>query len=159
MKHSKVLLACLLSLALSVSVVFTQEGPEHMGDTGEFLEVSYEFALPRIVKSGEYHSVSIEGLDRFGKPGLPVLPYKTAKIMLPFDTEATKVDITCAEKITLPGLYTIEPGQQPVPIGFHGPVEPMRPDEQVYQSSRHFPEKCHAKWSVEHFARVACEDG
>ncbi|MEE9566669.1 MAG: C25 family cysteine peptidase, partial [Desulfobacteria bacterium] len=148
MKHSKVFLACLLALLLSLSVVFIQEGPGYTGETGEFLEVSYEFTPPQLIRSGEYHSVRIEGLDRFGKPGLPVLPYKTAKVLLPFNTEVTKVEVTCAEKITLPGSYTIEPGQQPVPIGFRGPAEPMRPAEHVYQSSRPFPEKWHAKWSV-----------
>jgi hypothetical protein len=135
-------------LALSFSVVFTQAAPKNSGDTGELFEITYDFPSPHVLRSGDYHAVSMEGLDRFGKPGFPVLPYKAVRILLPFDTEVSKVEVTCAEKITLYGSYTIEPGQRPVPIGFRGPVEFTRPAEEVYQSSRPFPEKRHAGWSV-----------
>ena len=75
-----------------------------------FVEVSYEFSEPQITQSGDYHSVNIEGLDRLGKPGLPVLPYKTAKILIPFAEEVSGLEVICAEKIELPGSYMIEPG-------------------------------------------------
>ncbi|MBW2172392.1 MAG: PKD domain-containing protein, partial [Deltaproteobacteria bacterium] len=144
MKRTHAFLVGIVILALSFSVVFTQAAPKKSPNTGEFLEVTYEFPAPQVTKSGEYHSIQMEGLDRFGKPGIPVLPYKTARILIPFDTEVTKIEVTPGEKITLPGSYVIEPGQQPVPIGYDGPAEFTHPIEEVYESSRPFPEKRYA---------------
>ncbi len=140
----------LLKLSVIISVFCL---PFLLGGTkvqaGDFVEVSYDFTRPEITKSGDYHSVNIVGLDRFGKPGLPVLPYRTAKILIPFDSEVSDVEISCAEKVTLPGSYMIEPGEQPVPFSFEGPVEPTPPDELVYQSSTPFPEKTYSDWSLQ----------
>ena len=86
MKRSHACYVLLVVFALSLSVIFAQAAPKNPGNQGEFLEVTYDFPAPQIVQSGEYHVVGMEGLDCFGKPGLPVLPYKTARILLPFDT-------------------------------------------------------------------------
>jgi parallel beta-helix repeat protein len=152
-KHSKLFLVCVLGVVLSTSLALAQDKAKYTEGTGKFIEVMYEFPAPQVTESGDYHSVSIGDLHGFGKPGFPILPYKTAKILVPFDTEVTKVRISCAKKVTLPGSYVIEPGQQPVPLSFDGPVQPTLPDEQVYGSASPFPERTYGKWSL------ACKQG
>ena len=117
------------------------------------VEVTYEFSEPRITRSGEYHRVNIEDLHRFGKPGFPVLPYRTAKLLIPFGDRVTDIEISSAKKTELPGSYMIEPAQQPVPLSFEGPIEPTLPDKEIYESGGPFPEKIHSQWSL------ACKQG
>ena len=141
MKRAHAFYVFLVILALGLSVILAQAAPKGSGNETGCLEITYDFPAPEVIESGEYDTIRMKGLNRFGKPGLPVLPYKTARVLIPFNTEVTRIEVDPGKKVTLAGSHVIEPGQQPVPIGYDGPAEFTQPAEAVYRSSRPFPEK------------------
>lgn len=122
-------------MLLIASGGFTQ-GTEGKSD----IEIEYNFAEPAISKVKEdYSSIRLERLHKFcKKPGLPVLPVKLAKILIPAGREIQQINVTPGKKITLPGEYKIEYGKKPQPIG-HNLPDNTTPDEKVYKSSQPFP--------------------
>ena len=121
------------------------------------LEVTYDFAEPAIDKpvigkidigEQEYDTVSIPGCDMYGAPGEPVLPFKTARILIPYGEEVQDIQVILGKEIYL-GEFYIEPGQEQVPISFTGPVAPTQPDEVIYNSDKAFPEEDYLEVSVQ----------
>jgi len=118
---------------------------------GETIRVTYKFAVPEITQVGEYHSVTIEGLPKLQEPGLPKLPIKGASILIPFGRRAKleELRVTCGNKVRIEGKYVVELGQEPVPIGYTGPVTPTLPSPEVYGSSEPFPGVLMSKASIQ----------
>jgi hypothetical protein len=121
------------------------------------LELAYDFAEPVIGKTvigktvigeQEYDTVSIPGCDMYGAPGEPVLPVKTARILIPYGEEVLDIQVVPGEEIYL-GEFYIEPGQEQVPLSFKGPVAPTQPDKEIYNSDEAFPEESYLKVSVQ----------
>ena len=118
---------------------------------GETIRVTYKFAAPEITQVGEYHSVTIEGLPKLQEPGLPMLPIKTANILVPFGKRAKveELRVICGNKVEIEGEYVVEPGQEPVPLNHTGPVTPTLPSPEVYGSSEPFPGVLRSEVSVQ----------
>jgi len=57
------------------------------------ITMRYDFAAPRIVRAGEYHSVTTEGLPNLEQAGLPRLPIKAARILIPFGQEVSGIEV------------------------------------------------------------------
>jgi hypothetical protein len=121
------------------------------------LELTYDFAESVIGKpvigkidigEQEYDTVSIPGCDMYGAPGEPVLPVKTARILIPYGEEVQDIQVVPGEEIYL-GEFYIEPGQEQVPLSFKGPVAPTQPDEVIYNSDKAFPEESYLEVSVQ----------
>jgi hypothetical protein len=92
----------------------------------------------------------MEGLPQWSEPGLPVLPFKTAEILLPSGFDVERITITCGNKVALPDSYMIEPGQQVVPLSCEDPLEVTQPDPDVYDSSAPFPGKLYSDDMVQY---------
>lgn len=135
--------------------------PAALGDsTGPMaaaIELRYDFAEPVIGKpvigkidigEQEYDTVSIPGCDMYGAPGEPVLPFKTARILIPYGEEVRDIQVVSEKEIYL-GEFYIEPGQEQVPISFTGPIAPTQPDEVIYNSDKAYPEEDYLKVSVQ----------
>jgi len=116
------------------------------------IELTYDFAEPVIGKTiigvQEYDTVSIPGCDMYGAPGEPVLPFKTARILIPYGEEVQDIQVVPGEEIYL-GEFYIEPGQEPVRFSFTGPVTPTQPDGVIYNSYKPFPEEIYSEVSVQ----------
>jgi hypothetical protein len=116
------------------------------------IELTYDFAEPVIGKTvigvQEYDTVSIPGCDMYGAPGEPVLPFKTARILIPYGEEVQDIQVIPGEELYR-GEFYIEPGQEPVPLSFTGPVTPTQPDGVIYNSDKAFPEEDYLKVSVQ----------
>ena len=110
----------------------------------EPIVVRYEFPEPVISKAGDYHAVHIKGLPNLNRPGLPRLPIKTAKLLIPFGQEVTQVRVIPGQKASLKGTYRVEPGQQPVPLSRTGSFTPTLPAPEVYGSAQPFPGELHS---------------
>jgi predicted outer membrane repeat protein len=107
----------------------------------EEIILTVSFPPPEIIKTGRYHQVRMEGLDTMGNAGLPLLPVKPVRILLPYLSEKESVSIIPGEKIAIKGKYTVEPAQKPVPLSHGGPAERTKPDQKVYGSSTPYPQK------------------
>jgi hypothetical protein len=109
-----------------------------------YLEVA--FPEPKITisdYSSEYSHIEMDGLRSLGEVGEPVLPIKGLKVLIPDETKIKNIDITLGEKVTLPGIYMIEPGQKEYPLSQIGKIEikPDAPKAEVYQKDAAYPGK------------------
>lgn len=121
--------------------------------------VKFTFPVPEITKVGDYDSISMKGLYSYGDPGMPVLPFKTVKILIPQGEHVQDIDIVTGNKVVLKGFFNIECGQTPVPISFNPSpdrlvysdnktVETM-PNQSVYASTKPFPGKLYSQVSIQ----------
>ncbi|MCJ7670334.1 MAG: C25 family cysteine peptidase, partial [Dehalococcoidia bacterium] len=123
----------------------------------EAITINYDFPEPRVEETWEipppkgalpvtegYVSVTMEGLPQWSEPGLPVLPFKTASVLLPYGFDIERITVTCGNKVALPGSYMVEPGQEAVPLSYEGSVNVTPPDPGVYDSSAPFPGKLYS---------------
>jgi len=120
--------------------------------SGETIELTYDFAEPitgkTVIDGQMYDTVSIQGCDLYGAPGEPVLPLKTAMILIPYGEEVQDIQVIPGEEVYL-GEFYIVPGQKQVPLSFEGPVEPTLSNEEVYNSQNIHPEEVYSEVSVQ----------
>jgi hypothetical protein len=146
-----VLILCFVLLPANI---FAQESP---APAQKAITITYDFSKPRVEETSEvpppkgtlsltegYASVTMEGLPQWSEPGLPVLPFKTARVLLPYGFDVERITITCGNKVVLPGSYTVEPGQKAVPLSYEGSVNITPPKPAVYESSAPFPGKLYS---------------
>jgi hypothetical protein len=112
------------------------------------LSVEYTFPAPVVARGEEYDSVTIPGLESHGEPGAPVLPFKTAKILLPAGTALENAEVIAGEGSTLQGSYLVEPGQELIPAGF-ATAGTTPPDPALYGSATPFPGQLFSVISVQ----------
>ena len=151
------LILCFVALGTNISC---QQLPT---SSGEVITITYDFPEPGIEKAWGialpkdaspvaegYASVTMEGLPEWSEPGLPVLPFKTAEILLPSGFDVERITVTCGRKVVLPVSYVVEPGQQVVPLSYEGPLEVTQPDPDVYDSFAAFPGKLYSDDMVQY---------
>lgn len=80
--------------------------------------VSYDFSAPKIVKSGVYHDISLDGLPLSIEPGMPALPFRPVAIMLPQGYEAKNVTVTPSGLTEIKGEYFLRPVAHNIPLSF-----------------------------------------
>ncbi|MGA2671012.1 MAG: C25 family cysteine peptidase [Dehalococcoidia bacterium] len=121
------------------------------------ITITYDFPEPLVEETSEIPppkgalpaaegcvSVTMEDLPKWSEPGLPVLPFKTANILLPYGFDVERITVICGNKVALPGSYMVEPGQKAVPLSYEGSVNVTPPDREVYDSSAPFPGKLYS---------------
>jgi len=113
--------------------------------------VEYTFSQPKIEKVGEYDRITIPDREiyLFGRPGEPLLPYKTVKILLPQGRLLQDIIVTGIDETIIEGTYRIEPAQKPVPISKPEEFKWTEPDPLIYASSNPYPEKLYSDWSIQ----------
>ncbi|UCD22783.1 MAG: hypothetical protein JSW22_03965, partial [Chloroflexota bacterium] len=151
-----VLILCFVALGTNISC---QQLPTL---SEEAITITYDFPEPHVEEAweiplakgalpgtGGYVSVTMERLPQWSEPGSPVLPFRTARILLPHDFDVEDINITCGNKVVLQGSYLVAPGQQAIPLSYEGPVEPTPPKLEVYDSSAPFPGKLYSGDTVQ----------
>ncbi|MGC9515599.1 C25 family cysteine peptidase, partial [Methanocrinis sp.] len=115
------------------SVIRWQYRPEEpiiqVGFGGEILPMGAQNATK---------SIRIPGLENRIIPGEPVVPFRTARILIPFGEEIQDVKVLPGEKKNL-GKILIEPGQDPLPISFSGNYTFTPLNETTYGSMEPYP--------------------
>ncbi len=110
-----------------------------MGRKTNTSEIKVDFPIPKISKVGKYHRIIMQDIGNMAKPGEPLLPEKTVKILIPYGKEIGEIDVIGKKKLTLEGKYNIEPGERPVPLSYKGKIRPTSRDERIYNSEKPFP--------------------
>jgi len=108
-----------------------------------------------------YDSVTIPGLDNRIVPGEPVLPVRTARILIPYGEEVQEVKVVPGNEKYL-GTVSIRPGQNSVPIGFTENCTGCNPEEswgatpdlsllneEIYGSETPYPEAAYSVLGVQ----------
>lgn len=109
------------------------------------LSVDYSFDRPEIsgvmIGGERYDRVTMPGIPNCGNAGQPALPAKGARILLPFGTEVSSIEIVPAKRVSLGSGYFIEPVSKPIRLSADpGSASPPTPNSAIYDSSRPFPE-------------------
>ena len=86
--------AIVLLLSFCLPGVVGADGP---------ITLHYDFAAPKIVARGDYHSVTMEGLVNLDQAGVPRLPIKASSVIVPFGQEVGGVEVTCDADVALEG--------------------------------------------------------
>ena len=97
-----------------------------------------------------FDRITIPGFHNYGEPGEPILPYKTARILLPPGHEVESIEINLGEKIPLEGEYYIESGQIPIPTSLDTFIY-TPPNPAIYASEHPFPDTLYRVLSTQNF--------
>jgi hypothetical protein len=86
-----------------------------------------------------------------GDPGQPVLPVKTAYILLPPGERIVETQVVAPQRRTLGGPFQVQPGQMQAPLGQPENWPPTQRDENIYSAPGPFPSQTHrlvGVWSL-----------
>jgi hypothetical protein len=97
------------------------------------------FMMPtsRTGRKAEFYRVRMPGLHAHGDPGMPVLPYKTARVLLPPGSELLSVNVRPRGERAVEGRFKVEPGQVEIPTSVDTFI--YTPPGPVYDTARSFP--------------------
>jgi hypothetical protein len=165
------LLISMLTLAFNIQSLKAdrpRDGGGASRETSKYasgVTITYYFSEPKIEEDRDfmhaclfnkrpnsYVSVTMDGLPQYEQTALPVLPFKTAKILLPFGTRFEHVGAIGGKKMPLLGSYLVEYGQEPVPFTTVESADALTtnlPNEMVYGSAEPFPGKLYSDVSVQ----------
>jgi len=156
MKFDQIIwLICLLGLILVASL------PSQAQDNGsDSLVLRYLVEEPVIETASKepaelgdvYRTVSIPGLERRVVPGEPILPVKTARILIPQGEEVETVTVATGKERNL-GRILIEPGWNVYPADYlknnMSELEPVILNGTVYGSMAHYPEDIYSVLGIQ----------
>ncbi|MBL7191689.1 T9SS type A sorting domain-containing protein [bacterium] len=98
-----------------------------------------------------YHKVTMDAGMVTGEVGDPQLPVLGLNLLLPAGEEASAVNVTKGELISLGKGYKIKPVQQGYPLSFRGPIEETPENEEVYSGNAFFPAQMAAKFHTDFY--------
>ena len=154
-------LCCVL---LTISGLYALPAPT---PSTKIVSILYEFPKPTVEAAtvpqpdtacdsfpldDEYVSVNMNGLIQRAEPGFPLLPSKTATILLPYETDMKDIKLTCGEKVQLSGSYIIEIGQKALPLSSDVPGVSLSADRKFYESSDSYPGKLYSNTRIQNKA-------
>jgi hypothetical protein len=158
--HQTICLTCLL-LVLSASFVlyFSPASAQGYGQGERIIRWQYRPEEPiiqvgfggEILPMGAQNatkSIRIPGLENRIIPGEPVVPFRTARILIPFGEEIEDIKVLPGEKKNL-GKILIEPGQDPLPISFSGNYTFTPLNETTYGSMEPYPKDVYSVVGVQ----------
>jgi hypothetical protein len=136
--------AVFVTLTLIMLSLSAFAGTESEIDNNQVLTIAYSFDVPYVEKlsidDNIYDKVILPGAPSIADPGEPCLPVKGAYILLPRNTQVSKIDVTSSEKVYLGSDFNIEPSGKPVPLSMANLAKPPEPDPSIYNSNDPFPD-------------------
>ena len=132
----------LLAIAMMIVPIASADGTVNASIGDLSLCTATVFNEPAIRTVGQdlnYDLITVEGCGLTSDIGKPALPVKTMFVLIPADKEVEDVEIIASEPNILPGNYTIYPAQPPA---MQDEIPDfVEPDQEVYRSEVHVPEK------------------
>ena len=110
-------------------------------DSENTIVLEYAFEHPAASKRGEYDLLSIAGLESSAQPGAPLVPVRTAWVLLPTGRKVAAIRALRLGSASLPGSYYLAPGQPPRPLGPAPRGGPTAPDPAIYGANAAWPGK------------------
>ena len=117
----------------------------------EILSFSFSFDSPQIESRGDHYAVSMPGSPSMGNPGRPIVPLRTAYILLPPGQRLSHISVDTAPEVVLPGRFPLVWGQRQQPMSTPADTAPTPPDAAIYSSRDPFPRDTHrlvGVWSM-----------
>ena len=140
------LIISLTVIGISTSVAAGRKRP-HVTRNNDVLILEYDFAEPDILTEGDFDIVTIDGLERYGKAGEPVLPVKPVEILVPAGMKITKITSIPIDTYQLPDTYKLSHGYKPrrkPPYGEKAEPAPLtQPDPEIFGMTEFWPGENH----------------
>ena len=149
-KLERILISCIaFSLLLSVIPSASQSMLQVQEEKGTNI-LDYSFEKPIIADGFKepYKLITIPGLTNHAFPGEPVIPFKTARILIPHDEEIQDIQVISGNKIYL-GKFYLQPAQEAFPLSYRGKIEETPPNEVIYNSKEPYPENLYSKVGIQ----------
>lgn len=104
------------------------------------ITLTYSFPEPVIEKHGSYDIPLISKLRNDDRPGMPTVPARDVKILIPQGEAVRDIIITAEHEVSLKGSYLIKPGGWPMTFSSMGePLPHEGLDLAVYNSKDMYP--------------------
>ncbi|MDD5512216.1 MAG: C25 family cysteine peptidase, partial [Candidatus Omnitrophica bacterium] len=105
----------------------------------------YSFQPPKfkntIVLDQQYQRVDLAETENIEiTPGAPLLPVKTAVLLVPYGQDVSRIKIIPGKEEVLSGEYLLEPAQEPVPLSLASRHRPTPPNKKIYDSANKYPQ-------------------
>jgi hypothetical protein len=131
-----------LAAALAVIIVAGMGGPASAA--AREVTVDYSFSAPEVTEvfldGRRYDRLVMPACPNGGNVGEPSLPACGARVLLPFGTEVTGVEVAAGAKVPLGSGYFVDPVPAPVRLSDLGQSHvPPTPDPVIYGSNQPFP--------------------
>jgi len=124
--------------------------PQAVEAASHQITLDYPFAAPTLVKAGKDHSLRMPHTTLHAEAaGLPLLPVRTARILIPQGQEVVAVNVVPGREQWIDGSYILKWSSPPVPMGQSAAGEAPA-NAQVYGSAEAFPAKLYSVVSVQH---------
>lgn len=104
------------------------------------LILEFHFAPPLVHTDCDWTSITMPDLSNYGSSGQPILPYKLARILIPYGKEADTVRVSADKRVALEGSFKVEYGKTPIPISSNVTVAD-KPDPTIYGSLEAYPQE------------------
>lgn len=161
---------CLLSLSFGLAAISPALAAGDPGSTSK-ITLQYHLDDATIDLGGEtlagpdgsdmvYDSLTIPGLNDRIVPGEPTVPFRTARILIPYGEEVQEIKVVPGDEKYL-GTLSLRPGQASVPLGFTRNCTDCRPQENwttpdqtfldgsIYESMSPYPEAAYSVLGVQ----------
>ena len=102
------------------------------------LSLNFSFPFPKVKEYPSQDSIMMAGLQRYGAPGEPVLPFKIVKALIPHGKDLQSIDVTTTSRVFLEGSFSVEYGKTLSPISSDVNIEEMQ-NQRIYGSANPFP--------------------
>ena len=104
-----------LALLIILAFVYPSVG---YADADPVTKLEYTFTEPTLEKIDGFYSIKMPNTGKLPDDiGLPLLPVKTAKILIPQAHDVKTINIVPGKKITIEGEFMIECAEPQIPIG------------------------------------------
>ena len=115
--------------------------------------LDYDFDQPQVSTKGDLDYVTINGLDRYFKPGTPVIPAKPVEILVPAGMKIANITSIAIDTYQLPGTYSLSHGQNKQRRPVYGekiePATPTPPEPEIFSMTTFWPAKQHDMVTVQ----------
>jgi hypothetical protein len=119
----------------------------HVTRNNNVMVLEYDFDEPQITIEGDFDNVSINGLNKYFKPGTPVIPAKPVQILVPAGMKIEKVVSKAIDTFELPDTYRLSHGQRPLRKPLYGeqpkPTPLTPPDPEIFGMTEFWPVEQH----------------
>jgi hypothetical protein len=148
--HQRIMKGKIISRFLALLAILAFVYPSvGYADADPVTKLEYVFSEPKLERINEYYSIYMPDTGKLHDDiRLPLLPVKTAKILIPQGHDVKTINIVLGKKITLDGEFMIEYAKPQIPIGSNETVEAQL-NEEVYSSRNPFPGKLHSVLSTQ----------
>jgi hypothetical protein len=125
----------------------------HVTRNSNVMILEYDFDKPQVFTEGDFDSVTVRGLERYGKPGEPVIPVKAVHILVPAGMKIAEIRSVAIDSEQLPDTYRLSHGHKPRLKPSYGekiePFTPTDPNPEIFESTEFWPGENHELVTVQ----------